>query len=364
MKFGFYLLLLLSGSSFFISCKGEESSNEQEHTVEQALSDPSPDALLPTALVAVDYLRLREEPRLDAAEIASLRAGQQVRLSGEITGFQQPVSMRGLAYEDPWVRVQTADGRTGWVYGGGLSFRHQPRSAVSQSLIDGRLKHFLGGELAQKVGQYALDWKKPDCNELSFAERLKKSLELRPQIEEELNKHYRYVGQLPDFNWLTATFPPFFVLYDQPSQRLRLYRDFQVLKRMASRCSGALDDELVQLYLALFPDSLEHQNPSYLLVDTEKHQVWFSMEEGQASALLQRLSKLYQAGGVYRERALYWKDRWLRDLLNPDYPFWQDAESLHSEINAILEQNLPILSNEDREQLKQALQKTDEPLLH
>ncbi len=357
MKSWFGLLLLFIGSSFFSACT-EEAAHKETKTTDQELFAPPEDAPLPTALVAVDYLRLREEPRLDAAETAHLRAGELLQLSGEITGFRQPVRLRGLAYRDPWVRVRTQAGQMAWVYGGGLSFRDQPRSVVSQVLINGRLEHFLGKELAEKVKQYASEWESAACDETSFAERLKKSLELRRQIEKQIRAHFRYSGSLPDFHWLTSSFPPFFVVYDRSTQQLRLYRDFKALHRLATRCRGEMDDELVELYFELFSlDSLEHDRPSYLLEDAEKNQTWFLMEDGQALQLLQKLSKLYEAGGIYREEAVFWKNSWLEDLLKPDYPFWNDPERVRVEINTILEQNLSILSKEDKQQLKRALEK-------
>ncbi len=338
-------------------CKNDETQQRATTKNEnaQTLKTPADGALLPTAAIAVDYLRLRKTPQLDAEELATLRWGEIVKLTGEITGFRQKITLRGLHYNDPWVRVQTQNGQTGWVYGGGLSFRQQPLSVVATNLMNGRLTHFLGEELAKQLVEHANRFNKQPCHEMAFAERQKDALTLRTQIEEKLRKHFKPSKKLPDFYWLERNFPTFFLSLEGMPEQLHLFQNFKTLNQRALACSGQLDEQLVQLYFQLFPsDSLEAWQPAYLLYDRANNQTYFMIGENYATELFKKLAPLYEAGGIYREFAVYWKNHWLQALKN--FPHWEDQELVNSEIRAILALDLPMLSPKNRSDLQLAVQ--------
>lgn len=344
------LLILL----FKTSCKQSSSEGPATTPSKKTVQTAKQNSLLPTAIVSVDYLRLRDAPKLNATEIATLRASEQVALTGEITAFRQNIRLRGLLYNDPWVHVQTSEGDEGWVYGGGLSFRAQPQSVVASTILEGRLRHFLGDSLATQLQAYAENYINTPCNEFLFAERLHKALQLRPEIENQLNKYFTYSNSLPDFYWIEKFFPPFFVFVEEEQGKLQLFMDFKQLQVQARACEGKNDDKLVQLYFELFSlDSLEQKYPSYLLRDREKNTTYMLIAEGKAKRFLQLLSELYLVSNFYDKIVSYWKNRWLNDLLGGQYPFWEERDEVLSEIKAILELNLPILTEEDRQRLKQ-----------
>ena len=352
-----YFWLLLLGSLFwtFDACRENTPHRTTPPEVSGTQTDdsaPSENSLLTTrALVSIDYLRVRRQPDLKAEEIGHLRLGETVPLTGEITQFTSSVRLRGLAYQDPWVGVSLPDGKRGWVYGGGLSFRGMEQSVLAETLIQKRLGYFLNPSLAEEMQAYASSFRWSACDSTAFAERQQKALVLQKQIEKALNRHFSAgaSADLPDFYWLELNFPTFFVQYDRQSRRLRIFQDYKALAREAKRCPGTTDDALVAWYFSLYPqDSLEADFPVYLLDDREQNNRYNTLGDGKTLPVLKRMNELYTSSDLYDDLLLHWKDRWLNDLKNPNLPFWHAPEDVHSEINAILGLNSPLFTEEER----------------
>lgn len=76
----------------------------------------------PTVYVSIDSLKMRSQPNLSGGLIMKLPKGSEVIYLNEKTSFTQKVSLNGVPYNEPWVRIQTKDNKKGWVYSGGLRF--------------------------------------------------------------------------------------------------------------------------------------------------------------------------------------------------------------------------------------------------
>ncbi len=70
----------------------------------------------------VDGVNVRREPKLNAKVVSRLVLQEEVTFLGEVTDFQQEITIEGIKYNEPWVKVKTQAGRIGWVYGGTVSY--------------------------------------------------------------------------------------------------------------------------------------------------------------------------------------------------------------------------------------------------
>ena len=70
----------------------------------------------------VDKVNVRREPKLDAAVVSKLVLNEEVTFLNEVTDFKQEITIEGVVYNEPWVKVKTQAGRVGWVYGGTISY--------------------------------------------------------------------------------------------------------------------------------------------------------------------------------------------------------------------------------------------------
>ena len=121
MKYFFFIICL----TLIFSCQGDSVSQ----------SEPLPPPPPPVKTVEkpaqvmlyawVDKLRLRAKPDTKSGVIKELSEGEALVFTGEKTDFSQKVNLRGVMYDEPWMKVITGDDQEGWVYAGGVKLYQQ-----------------------------------------------------------------------------------------------------------------------------------------------------------------------------------------------------------------------------------------------
>lgn len=77
-------------------------------------NDDEPDVLL----AWVDGASVRAKPSTSSERVARLSEGEEVTALGENSAASEEILLRGVVYDENWVKVKTKDGTEGWVYGG------------------------------------------------------------------------------------------------------------------------------------------------------------------------------------------------------------------------------------------------------
>ncbi|HHH50360.1 MAG TPA: hypothetical protein ENK52_05215 [Saprospiraceae bacterium] len=121
------IIILLSIVLFLNACKDTNSSEseavEKENT---AIKVPEKDNKViakqnKTMLYAwVNNLRLRASSSSSSKIIKELSEGDALEYLNEKSDFTQKVNLRGIQFDEPWLKVSTEAGDIGWVYGGGV----------------------------------------------------------------------------------------------------------------------------------------------------------------------------------------------------------------------------------------------------
>lgn len=93
-----------------------------------------------TVYPVVDWLSVRKSPNKDAEKVGSLREGQPVTISGKPIDFTDKVTLRGVTYDEPWVKIHAGE-LEGWVYAGGL--RAWREKSLAEYMQGGQLPTFL-----------------------------------------------------------------------------------------------------------------------------------------------------------------------------------------------------------------------------
>jgi SH3-like domain-containing protein len=70
--------------------------------------------------VWVNGLKVRSEPYLTSSVVAELPLNAQVNYEGEVSPFKQKITLENVEYDERWLKIKTADGKQGWIYGGGI----------------------------------------------------------------------------------------------------------------------------------------------------------------------------------------------------------------------------------------------------
>lgn len=79
--------------------------------------------------VTIDGLKLRKEPGLKGEAVEQLKLNEQVIFLNQKTDWSQEINMGDEKVTDYWVKVRTASGKTGWVFGAGLHYYKMKRTA-------------------------------------------------------------------------------------------------------------------------------------------------------------------------------------------------------------------------------------------
>ena len=64
--------------------------------------------------VNIENLRVRDQPGTKGKELLRLPAGHEITALGEISDFTTGISLRGVNYEEPWLKSQDKF-RPGWM---------------------------------------------------------------------------------------------------------------------------------------------------------------------------------------------------------------------------------------------------------
>lgn len=72
--------------------------------------------------VTIAGLNVRAEPKLNAKVLDRLELYEEVAFMAETTDFSQEITLGKIVRNDPWVKIRTKKGRTGWVFGAGVHY--------------------------------------------------------------------------------------------------------------------------------------------------------------------------------------------------------------------------------------------------
>jgi hypothetical protein len=82
----------------------------------------------PTLYVTIENLNLRTQPNVSGKLLGRLRLYEPVTFLNEVTETTQQVTLaNGEVTNEPWIKIRTQKGVSGWVYGAGINFYKKKR---------------------------------------------------------------------------------------------------------------------------------------------------------------------------------------------------------------------------------------------
>lgn len=117
------------------SAQQTESNSSSKETIENT-TNPTTQEKAPTILYAwVDKLRIREQPSTKSKIVVEVKEGTSFTYLNEKTDYKERINLRGTLFNEPWLKIETAEGKKGWVYGGAVKF-YEPVVDANPSLYD------------------------------------------------------------------------------------------------------------------------------------------------------------------------------------------------------------------------------------
>lgn len=169
-----FVLLLVT--VFAIACgsetKDDEPTSDSQESVQQIAE--TKDTELPKVVSEtedfknkdvvytwVDDLNIRAKPNTKGKIVTKVSDKQELVFTGERSGEAETIVLRGVAYYEPWLKIQV-DGREGWVFGGAVK-----REGEEKGNAEMTAKKFN----FEKFGQFDLaSWKLVSTNDSSGEE--------------------------------------------------------------------------------------------------------------------------------------------------------------------------------------------------
>lgn len=132
------LLMLLAILTTACNSSSDVTSDpSQQENTETATDEPEQqqDYQANETLIAwVDLLNVRAEPNTSGRIVASLRENAIVTYTGERTNELHKIELRGTTFEAPWLKIRTADGKEGWVFGGAVERKGENKGVQRSSM--------------------------------------------------------------------------------------------------------------------------------------------------------------------------------------------------------------------------------------
>lgn len=326
---------------FLFSCTPASSSEEDVSTT----IDSEQDSL--AIVIRHPHTLLKESPEVDAENIMILPKGSKVYPTGIISEHSTQLILNGIPYEEPWILVQTADRREGWVHGSILKLERETNGlSVKKKIFE-----TIGEEGIALLEQYQQTYAQA-TDALSVARLPIEARKLKTSLLTIINDN-KFVDQTPlILSLLEGQLPGMqaFLLQDSPG--LYLFLDFKELADKASKTNGQCDDQLFELYYHIYPiDSIEYFYPAWQL-EGRPGKGFSVLGDKVHQALLEELDKLLICEDILQQEIDYIRGLIFNDLLDPGVLYWNSRDLAIAELQQIKDSELKCIKEEVKQQLE------------
>ena len=346
--------LLLS----IIACQNSTTTEETTEPPKDSITTPEPPKIIPikgmpiSLVVTTQTAIIRQAPSLEAAEIARYSKGDSLLFTNKISGFNTPIKLEGIAYNEPWLRIILPGNQMGWIYGGCINFKASEHPQLKTKVLDQRAVALFGTSLAQQIKVYQKETERtttlPAFRALySRAELLKDSLETLIDIHLKTNT----TKELPDFFWLNELMDGMLIHYVEEHQRYYLFKDLKYWKEISLQTADTTDDQFVDVLLAAYPsDSIEYYFYGWQL-PIDSLTLCSLLGSDIHSNVLDKLQVALDSNSYFQEEMLAIKKAIVDDISISAH-YWLPLESIQQELAAIIKKRYPFLVSSDWVELK------------
>ena len=302
-------------------------------------------------IVVLDKIRLRDKAGLDGVELEQLTKGTKLTFLGEISNFTTKIMLRGIQYDDPWLKVQIKEGQEGWIYGGAVKFKSEETGETLKNvLITKRLQRLFGSSLVKKVEAYQQQYKKTTTEE-EFVTLYRNNNTLAEDMNEKLLNFF-HIEKLnkegmdyPDLFWIDDPIPAMTLSLVGEGTIYQIYSNINDLSKKAKQTKGDLDDEFVAILNHMYDDAVAEGYPSWFL-QTWDYGGYSLLGQGKHTSMLDKLEALSTKTTLFKDEIINMKNSVVSDIIDGQH-YGETSETILNEIDAILNNNYSILTESD-----------------
>ncbi len=349
------LCLLLAGAG----CRSDRSDAGQAAPGQQTLAAKQPVVLISN----IDYLRLRDKPGPDGQVTANFMEGDTLYDLGEVSAFTTEVTLRGIRFNEPWLKVRARDSLVGWIYAGGVHFRLDDRAELTSRLMKMRLQTFFGETLAQRVLDYRQTFLKARSSE-ELAAVYRSAQLLRDTLVQVFDKRITIIqgpDQIPNLTWMEEALPGLVAQRVAEGTAFYLFLDYHQWLAKARQTKGPEDNQFVDVCLTAYGlDSVEYILPDWTIAISDEH-VFSELGKGVHRAMFSKMTQAMASSRLFEPEYMAFKKQLLDDIMGLQLSYWNNQQAILQELDGILADNPGILTSVDKENVVKRREQFTQP---
>lgn len=304
--------------------------------------------------ILLDDLRIRQSPTLNGEIIEKLDANNLVQWLGDISPNTDAIRLRGVSFDDPWLKIATASGKTGWGYAAAMiPVSDSPATnALKQQLYNLRAKHFFGESVQKALLKYQQYYQHANTD-AALADVYTTGLLLRDDMVQSLEQKANVEHPAMDMSWLSFVLPGFDVELVAEATQYYLLANFKTFAQKASKTSGKADDDYFAYAQDIYPyDGQEGFFYSWF------EQTWdyggdSLLGQGKHLNSLSKMDQLLKQSPLFTQAIKHDKNSLVKDITSTETNFRESADKIKKELQQIIDKNFAVLTDADKKAIRQ-----------
>lgn len=303
--------------------------------------------------ILLNDLRIRNKPSLNGQVIDKLKENTIVEWLGEISQEQHSITLRGVKFKEPWLKIKTPLGKQGWAYAAAtlpISDSNYT-NALRDKLYTQRAIHFFGNDVGQAVAKYRLRYQQAQTDQQLAAAYTDIRLH-RDRLVERLREKVTIKQPEMDMSWIEYLMPSFTLVKAAEGTVYYPAANFKRFAEKAQATQGSVDDRFFAFCQQLFPyDGMEGFFANWF------EQTWdyggeSLLGQGKHLAALKAMDEQLQQSPLFAQTLKHYKNTLVRDITNPETKFREPKDKIKRELQQILAKNFSILTSKDKKVIK------------
>jgi hypothetical protein len=331
---------------FVTACQADKEEAASVPDSEESNSLGLPEGL-PLRILA-EKVYLRSEAGVDGKVVAEIPENELVFGSEEVSAFVTQLKKQGQSYEAPWIKVQTVDGKQGWVFASPAFLQVEGNQA--SFLLEKRLEATFGKKLARAYQEY-----ERSKDTLQRAADLRNALRALRQLQTVLQEQFQQNNQASSAFWLRDLIPELVIHREQEGQPTEIYLDYRHWWTVAQQTPDSIDDLYLDVCISAYSeDSIEYRFPDWFIPTspTDGHSL---LGRGIHLEMFEKIENLSKLTPLFNNELLFFKNALIEDIILLNTTYWEEKNEASAELEEILKRDFAFLEPQDRLALQKRL---------
>jgi hypothetical protein len=350
----------------FVACENEvvvnTQSQEKTEQIVEVITDNTSENIELTA--NLDNLRIRDVAGLNGKGIATVSKGAKLNYLNEMSDFTDEITLRGVTYNDPWLKIQTEEGQVGWVYAGAIKFdMTKINEDFKTQMVTKRLEKVFGNKLVFEIEQYQKDFAAVKTDK-DFILMYRNAKTLQDKLNEKLEAAYNMyeVTDFPDLFWIDDAIPGLNAELVAEGTIYSLLFNYKQLGKATLNTTSDLDDSFINLLIAKNSGEFEDFFAVWYL-QTWDYGGYSLLGQGKHVAMLNRMQTLKDKTPLFDLEIKEMKNKLLKDITEGK-EYGEQKEKMIEEVNNIINKQYELINSDEIIALKTRIKMFETPEKH